>query len=152
MKRRLCILSIEDNDGDRFMIERFFDPLLHRFELFFVGDGCEAMDFLGKTGQDSQTPKPHAILLDLNLQKKDGREVLEEIKKAPQFKDIPVFVLTTSRADEDRQRCLSLGAERFFSKPASIQTFNDVLDEIRKWIENRYSTPEDNTNLISFVT
>ena len=99
--RSIEILLVEDNPGDaRLTIEAMRDAKLSN-RLHIVEDGVEAMQFLRREGRFTDAPRPDLILLDLNLPKKDGREVLAEIKSEPLLKRIPVVVLTTSRAEED---------------------------------------------------
>src|SRR6202165_5408447 len=95
------VLLVEDSPGDvRLTREAFKDAKVH-VNLHVVPDGTEAMAFLGRKGQHTNVPRPDLILLDLNLPKKDGREVLEEIKQSPTLKIIPVVILTTSASEAD---------------------------------------------------
>jgi CheY-like chemotaxis protein len=95
------ILLVEDNAGDvRLTQEAFKDAKVH-LDLHVASDGVEAMDFLHRRGRYVDSPRPDLILLDLNLPRKDGREVLTEIKTDPDLKTIPVVILTTSGSDED---------------------------------------------------
>lgn len=129
------ILSIEDNPADRYLIQKFFSPDSNRFQLHFAKDGSEALDYLAKRGKHMDAVRPNLILLDLNLPKKDGREVLREVKADSTLKDIPIFVFTTSRSESDQKMSLSLGAERFISKPADVATFEEIFATIRSWLE-----------------
>lgn len=131
------ILSVEDNPGDRMLIEKFFSPNFDNFKLHFAWDGKDALDFLYKKGKFTNAVRPHLILLDLNLPRKDGREVLLEVKQDPELKDIPVVVFTTSKSMEDKQMSLSLGAEQFFSKPSDLHALRATFDSIRHWFMNR---------------
>ena len=95
------VLLVEDSPGDvRLTREAFKDAKVH-VNLHVASDGAEAMDFLNREGPHANVPRPDLILLDLNLPKKDGREVLEEIKQSPGLKSIPVVILTTSASDAD---------------------------------------------------
>jgi chemotaxis family two-component system response regulator Rcp1 len=106
----LEVLSVEDSSGDvRLTREAFKDAKVH-VNLHVAKDGMEAMAFLRREGEHSNGPRPDLILLDLNLPKKDGREVLEEIKESPTLKSIPVVILTTSASEADILRSYRLHA------------------------------------------
>jgi len=95
-----------------------------------VKDGVEALDFLHKRGKHKDAPKPDIILLDLNLPKKDGREVLEEIKADKKLMRIPVVILTTSKAEEDVLRTYALHANCYVTKPVDLEQFIKVVKSI----------------------
>ena len=123
------VLLVEDNPGDvRLTMEAFKDGKVHN-EMNVVGDGVEAMAFLRKEGKYADAPRPDLILLDLNLPKKDGREVLAEIKQDPNLKSIPVVVLTTSNAESDIVKTYDLQANCYITKPVDFQ-------DKRNWIFN----------------
>lgn len=130
------VLSIEDNPADRYLIRKFFNGDTDRYKISFTLDGCDALEFLQRKGPYVSAVRPDLILLDLNLPKKDGREVLKEVKKHPELKDIPIFVFTTSKSAEDKTMSLSLGAEQFISKPSDIPSFQKVFVKIRVWLES----------------
>lgn len=124
------ILLVEDNPGDsRLAIEALKESKL-RNSLHIVVDGMEAMDFLYKRGKHTQAPRPDLILLDLNLPKKDGREVLAEIKSDPDLKRIPVVILTISKAEEDILKTYNLHANCFITKPLDLNQFVTVVKSI----------------------
>ena len=127
------ILLVEDNPADvRLTIEALKDARV-RNNLHVAKDGVEALAFL-RNG--TQAIRPDLILLDLNLPKKDGREVLEEIKRDPLLKHIPVVVLTTSQADQDILRGYRLGANAFITKPVDVDQFFNVVRSIEQfWLE-----------------
>lgn len=108
-------------------------------DLYFVHDGEELMDYLYQRGQYAQAhfaPRPGLILLDLNMPKKDGREALAEIKADPHLRQIPIVVLTTSKAEEDIYRSYDLGANSFITKPVTFASLVDVMRTIGKyWFE-----------------
>jgi CheY-like chemotaxis protein len=131
------ILCVEDNAGDRLLIKRFFAPLADKFHVHFLEDGVEALDFAYKRGKYTAAPTPELVILDLNLQRVDGKGVLANLKKSDQTKQIPIFILTTSKSFEDKRSCLALGAEQFFSKPSSISSFEDILRYIKAWLEEK---------------
>jgi CheY-like chemotaxis protein len=124
------ILLVEDNPGDsRLAMEALKESKL-RNNLHIVTDGVEAMDFLYKRGKHAQVPRPDLILLDLNLPKKDGREVLAEIKSDPDLKRIPVVILTISKAEEDVLKTYNLHANCFITKPLDLNQFVTVIKSI----------------------
>lgn len=124
------ILLVEDNPGDvRLTQEVLKEGKVHN-NLQVVGDGVEAMAFLRRKNSYSQAPRPDLILLDLNLPKKDGREVLQEIKADRHLNRIPVVVLTTSDADEDILRSYDLRANCYITKPVDLDQFIRVIRSI----------------------
>ena len=134
------VLCVEDNAGDRLLIKRFFDPKGSQFKVHFLEDGLEALDFLHKKGKFVGSPRPEIVILDLNLQRIDGKEVLSKMKQTDDIKDIPVFILTTSKSFEDKRSCLELGAEQFFTKPSDINSFEEILRYIQSWVEEKPQT------------
>ena len=121
------ILLVEDNPGDaRLTIEALKGTRVHN-HLTVVDDGVKAVDLLHRRGEYASAPCPDLILLDLNLPRKDGREVLAEIKSHPDLRRIPVVVLTTSRADEDAFKAYDLHANCFITKPVDFQEFLAVV-------------------------
>lgn len=128
--RPVEILLVEDNPGDvRLTQETLKDSkMLNRMSV--VGDGVEAMAFLRHEGTYARANRPDLILLDLNLPKKDGREVLEEIKADEQLRRIPVVVLTTSGAEQDILRTYDLHANCYIKKPVDLDQFSEVVKAI----------------------
>jgi len=124
------ILLVEDNDGDARLAKEAMRDSKIRNNLHHVIDGEEAMDFLFKRGKFSSAPTPDLILLDLNLPKKDGREVLEEIKKNETLKPIPVVILTVSNAEEDILKTYNLHANCYITKPLDLEQFMKVVKSI----------------------
>jgi chemotaxis family two-component system response regulator Rcp1 len=124
------ILLVEDSPGDvRLTREAFKDAKVH-VNLHVASDGVAAMAFLAREGEYSSVPRPDLILLDLNLPKKDGREVLDEIKNSPTLQTIPVVVLTTSAADADIFRSYRLHANSYITKPVDLEGFLTVIKSI----------------------
>ena len=124
------ILLVEDSPGDvRLTQEAFQDAKVH-IKLHVASDGTEAMAFLHRKGEYANVPRPYLILLDLNLPKKDGREVLEEIKESPTLKSIPVVVLTTSASEADILRSYRLHANCYITKPVGLDGFLEVVKSI----------------------
>lgn len=129
-EKPIHILLVEDNPGDmRLTVEALKEGKV-RNEMSWAKDGVEALDFLYRRGNFADVDAPDLILLDLNLPKKNGREVLEEIKNDPKLKAIPVVVLTTSRAEEDILRSYELHANCYIIKPVDLDKFMAVIKAI----------------------
>ena len=127
------ILLVEDNPGDvRLTVEALKEDKLHN-SLHVVKDGIEAMAFLHQKGEYADAPRPDLILLDLNLPKKDGREVLGEIKADERLKRIPVVILTTSQAEEDILKTYELHANCYITKPVNLEQFIKVVRSIEEF-------------------
>lgn len=124
------ILLVEDNPGDARLAKEALKESKLMNNLSFAEDGVEAMNFLYKKGKYSKAPRPDLIILDLNLPKKDGREVLEEIKTDINLKRIPVVILTISKAEEDILKTYNLHANCFISKPIDLDQFIKVVKSI----------------------
>lgn len=123
--RSISVLLVEDDHGDVVLIEEAFERNEVRNRLKIVGDGVEAMDYLR-----SDAERPDLVLLDLNLPRKDGREVLAEIKADPALRSIPVVVLTTSNAEQDILRSYDLHANAYVTKPVDFNRFIEVVRQI----------------------
>jgi len=124
------ILLVEDNPGDVRLTKEALREGKVRNNLHTVMDGEEAMAFLRKEGKHAGAPRPDLILLDLNLPRKDGREVLAEIKDDEELKSIPVVILTTSQAEEDVARTYNLHANCYITKPVDLEQFLHVVHSI----------------------
>lgn len=131
--RPVEILLIEDNMADVRLTKEVLKDSKVRNNLHFVMDGVEAVSFLRKEGKYQDAPKPDLILLDLNLPKKDGREVLEEIKNDEILRRIPVVVLTTSKAEQDILRSYNLHANCYITKPVDLEQFITVVKSIEEF-------------------
>jgi chemotaxis family two-component system response regulator Rcp1 len=124
------VLLVEDSPGDvRLTREALKDAKVH-ISLHVATDGIEAMAYLERTGSHANAPRPDLILLDLNLPKKDGREVLKEIKESPSLRIIPVVILTTSSSDADVLQSYHLHANCYISKPVDLDGFLKVVRSI----------------------
>lgn len=133
--RPIEILLVEDNPGDERLTREALKEGKVYSNLHWAKDGVEAMQFLRREGKHVNVPRPDIILLDLNLPKKDGREVLQEIKGDETLKRIPVVVLTTSKAEEDVLRTYNLHANCYVSKPVDLEKFIVVVRSIdRFWL------------------
>ena len=130
MGRPIEILLAEDNPGDaRLAIEALRDAKVSN-TLHVVEDGVEAMDFLRRVGKYADMPRPDVILLDLNMPRKDGREVLAEVKADEDLKRIPVVILTVSKAEEDILKSYNLHANCYITKPIDLDQFIKVVRAI----------------------
>ena len=124
------ILLVEDNEGDARLAREAMLESKMRNTLHHVSDGEEAMEFLRRVGKYADAPRPSLILLDLNLPKKDGREVLAEIKSDDELKHIPVVVLTQSSAEEDVLASYDLHANCYITKPVDLTQYIKVVRSI----------------------
>jgi two-component system response regulator len=131
------ILIIEDSPSDAFIVR---EALKHTREVGHVSavhDGVEAIEFLRRQGKYADAPRPDVILLDLNMPRKDGREVLAEIKTDNNLKCIPVIVLTSSAAEQDVSRAYGLHANCYVTKPADFSRLKEVIQAIETfWFQN----------------
>ncbi|MBQ1111201.1 response regulator [Streptomyces anulatus] len=124
------VLLVEDDPGDELMTREAFEDNKIRNTLHVVRDGQEALDFLYRRGEYTEAPRPDLVLLDLNLPKYDGRQVLEQIKGDPELSLIPVVVLTTSSAEEDILRSYKLHANAYVTKPVDLDQFIAAVRQI----------------------
>jgi two-component system, chemotaxis family, response regulator Rcp1 len=131
--KTIDVLIVEDNTGDARLMQEVFNESLLFNSVHFVKDGVEAMDFLYQRGEFVDFPKPDLIILDLNLPRKDGREVLAEIKSDPVLKHIPVVVMTISQAEEDIIKSYNLHANCFVTKPIDLSQFIRVVRTIENF-------------------
>jgi len=128
----LHILLVEDNPGDVRLTEVALREGTVAGELSVVADGEQALAFLRREGDHADAPRPDVILLDLNLPRRDGREVLSEIKSDPELRDIPVVILTVSQADADIDHTLDLSASSYIIKPVDAEQLQGVLGMLGK--------------------
>jgi CheY-like chemotaxis protein len=126
----ISVLLVEDDPGDVVLTrEAFEDNKVHN-ALHVVSDGVEAMAFLRNEGEHAAAPRPDLVLLDLNLPRMDGREVLAAVKADPGLRTIPIVVLTTSQAEEDVLRSYELHANAYVTKPVDFERFIEVVRQI----------------------
>ncbi len=129
------ILLVEDNLGDIELTREALKESKFNNKLYVVNDGQEALDFLFKKGAFSKVITPDLILLDLNLPKKNGHEVLKEIKENKKLRRIPVVMLTTSKSEEDVFRSYDLHANCFITKPLDLNSFIDIVKQLENfWV------------------
>ncbi len=138
------VLLVEDDPGDVLMTQEAFEEHKVRNRLTVVSDGAEALSYLRREGQYADAVRPDLILLDLNLPRRDGREVLAEIKKDESLGRIPVVVLTTSSADEDILRSYQLHANAYVTKPVDFDQFIAVIRQIDEFFVSVVKLPPRN--------
>ncbi len=135
----ITILVADDDPDDRLMMEEALEESRLANDLHFVEDGEELMDYLyhrGKYEERKDSPRPKLLLLDLNMPKKDGREALKEIKADSNLRQIPIVVLTTSKAEEDIYRSYDLGVNSFITKPVTFDSLVELMKNLGKyWFE-----------------
>jgi chemotaxis family two-component system response regulator Rcp1 len=131
LPRHIEILLVEDSPADILLTREAFQESRIVNTIHVAEDGIQAMDFLFKRGEYASASRPDLILLDLNLPRKNGREVLAEIKADPELKKIPIVVLTTSSAEEDVLRAYDLNANCYVVKPVGFDNFMQAMQSIR---------------------
>ncbi len=129
-QKTITILLIEDNPGDVRLTQEAFKEGSKNVNLDVVMDGVEAINYLYKNGEYSTKKSPDLILLDLNLPKMDGREVLEKVKSDDNLRRIPIIVLTTSDADQDILKSYNLHVNCYLNKPVDFDKFFDIIQKI----------------------
>ena len=130
MANPINILLVEDNPADARLIKEVFKDTKTKNRLYVVKDGVEAMAFLNQELEYVDIPRPDVILLDLNLPRKDGREVLKELKEDTVLKRVPIVILTTSSAEEDIIRTYNNHANCYITKPVDFDQFLKVINSI----------------------
>ncbi len=143
------VLLVEDNPADVRLLEESFrdvNPLIH---LHVVADGVEAMAFLLQKGTYVNAPRPDLILLDLNLPKMDGREVLAHIKLDPGLKTIPTVIMTSSEAEADITKSYELHANSYLTKPMQFETFRTLVKSINDCWLTQSKSPRKNATTLS---
>ena len=137
------ILLVEDNPGDVRLTQEAIREAKIRNKLNVVNDGEQAVAYVRRQGDYSDQPRPDLILLDLNLPKKDGREVLQELKTDPDLHRIPVVVLTSSAAEQDILRTYDLYANAYVTKPVDLEQFMHVVSSIQDFWLNIVKLPPE---------
>ena len=128
--RPIEVLLVEDDEGDVVMTREALEEGKVLNRLHVAGDGVEALEYLRREGEHADAPRPDLILLDLNLPRRDGRQVLAEVKSDDELRRIPVVVLTTSEAEEDILRSYDLHANAYVTKPVDFERFVQVIQQI----------------------
>lgn len=128
--RPIEILLVEDNEGDVFLTKKAFEKAKIANNIHVAIDGEKAIEMLKREGEYADIPQPDIVLLDINLPKKDGKQVLAEIKEIPELKRIPVVILTSSKAEQDVVKTYDLHASSYIVKPIDLDKFHDVVTAI----------------------
>ena len=138
----ISILIAEDDADDRFLLQAAFTENGFKDKLLFVENGVELVDYLVKLSQSGNSVKmPRFILLDLNMPKKDGREVLKEIKQNMDLKKIPVIIFSTTNNEQEMRRCYELGANSYITKPNSFENLIKTVAALRSYWIHTTSIP-----------
>ncbi len=136
------VLLVEDSPGDVRLTQEAFRDANRSIRLHVASDGVEAMAFLRKEGDHVDAPRPDIILLDLNLPKMDGREVLAHIKEDDSLKTIPTVILTTSDSEADIVKCYQLQANCYLSKPVQLEAFETLVKSINDFWMTKVKLPQ----------
>jgi CheY-like chemotaxis protein len=137
------VLLVEDDPGDVLLIREAFEDNKVANRLHVVADGVEALEFMRQKGEHAEAPRPDLVLLDLNLPRKDGREVLAEVKNDDALRTIPVVVLTTSQAEEDVLRSYDLYVNAYVTKPVDFDRFIGVVRQIDQFFVSVVKLPSN---------
>jgi len=133
----IFILIAEDDADDRFLLQSAFEENGYKDKLHFVENGLELIDYLNSlTDIEDEAKMPRFIMLDLNMPKKDGREVLKEIKSNHHFKKIPVIIFSTTNNEQEMKRCYELGANSYITKPNSFENLIKTVATLRSYWVN----------------
>jgi CheY-like chemotaxis protein len=136
------VLLVEDDPGDVLLIREAFEDNKVANRLHVVADGVEALEFMRRENGNEDAPRPDLVLLDLNLPRKDGREVLAEAKADDDLRSIPIVVLTTSQAEEDVLRSYDLHANAYVTKPVDFDRFIGVVRQIDQFFVSVVKLPK----------
>jgi two-component system response regulator len=138
----IFILIAEDDADDRFLLQSAFEENGFKDKLYFVENGVELVEYLYNITQNGNNGKlPRFILLDLNMPKKDGREVLKEIKQNATLKKIPVIIFSTTNNEQEMRRCYELGANSYITKPNSFENLIKTVAALRSYWIHTTSIP-----------
>jgi two-component system, chemotaxis family, response regulator Rcp1 len=141
--RLIDILLVDDDEGDVVLAKRALQNGKILNQMHVAKDGVEAMEFLQQSGKYADAPRPDLILLDLNMPRKDGREVLADIKQDPHLRSIPVVVLTTSDSELDVANTYDLHANCFVTKPVDLEQFTKIVKEIKQFWFSVVKLPQE---------
>ncbi len=142
--RPVHILLVEDNEGDILLTSEAFEDAKIKTHLSYVKDGKEAIDFVTRQGKYANAQLPDLLLLDINIPKRNGVEVLKFIKADPQLRKIPVIMLTTSSSPEDISRCYENYANCFITKPIEPENYQEIVTQIENFWTSIVTLPVQN--------
>lgn len=138
----IFILIAEDDADDRFLLQAAFEENGFKDRLYFVENGVEAIEYLSSIKhKEKENNLPRFILLDLNMPKKDGREVLKELKQDPELKKIPIVIFSTTNNEQEMRRCYELGANSYITKPNSFESLLKTVAALRSYWMHTTSIP-----------
>jgi len=140
--RTADVLLVDDDDGDVLLITEAFERFGTPAALHVAGDGEQALQFLHRTGGFISAPRPGLVLLDLNLPRRAGLEVLADVKSDPELRSIPVVILTTSQAEDDIARSYSMHANAYVAKPVDFDRFSDAVRQINNFFLTLAKLPD----------
>ena len=143
--RPIIVLVVDDDPGDVLLIQEALELTGHTQTVHVASDGQEAMAFLGRAGTYADAPRPDVILLDLNMPRKNGRQVLAEIKEQPHLSTIPILVFTTSRDPEDVRTSYALHANAYVTKPINLDDFTTAVQRIADFFTQVVTLPSETT-------
>jgi CheY-like chemotaxis protein len=144
VKSEAEVLLVDDNPADVDLTTEVLGTCKTQFHVSAVGDGVDAILFLRREGKFAGSPSPDLIVLDLNLPRKDGRQVLAEVKSDPELARIPVVVFTTSQASSDINRSYALGANSYLRKPGNLSDFRDAVQSMADfWLSYASLPPKE---------
>jgi two-component system response regulator len=126
------ILLVEDNRADVYLFRKALENTKLSFELTVISDGSEALDFVGREGKYADSPVPDLAILDLNLPKNDGSQVLEAIRRSQYFSKVPVVITSSSTSPHERIQVERLGIAKYFRKPPHLEEFLQIGDDVRQ--------------------
>lgn len=136
------ILLVEDSSSDAYLLKELFAGKANAPMIHWVVDGYHALDYVFQRREYEEAKRPDIILLDLNLPRISGYEVLKELKNTPTFADIPVIILTTSTAPLDHSQCKALGADICLSKPHGLKDYEELVQKLMSWATLRLDEPK----------
>jgi DNA-binding response OmpR family regulator len=136
-REKLRIVIVEDNDPDVFMVREALEQAGLRFELQVLDDGEKAVDLIERMDEDTAEPEPNLVLLDLNLPRKTGAEILSRLRRSNKLRQTPVIILTSSDSPKDRSETAQLGATHYFQKPSKLVEFMKLGPLVRELLERQ---------------
>ena len=142
----MSVLLVDDDPGDVLMIEEALETIGAPRKVYVVNDGEEAVAFLRKTGPFTRAPRPDVVLLDLNMPRMDGRQVLAEVKADDELRSIPIVVFTTSQAPADIVSSYSLHANAYVTKPLNLDDLTAVIHKIDNFFSHVAALPGQSPN------